>query len=237
MPVNYEQPQYHHDDSHVSRDYRVTHPAYAQISASSVTGGTYLYGSDFKHQNYVVIRIKKSELVRGLSTDWPFAREEVVEVALSESQWATFVSAMNRGEGVQCTLQSVGGKSIPQIPESARAHEKFKLEASEASDEALRAIESLQAKIADSKLSQKTKDEVSKSLSFIRDRTQSNMKFIMEQFGEHMEKTVQKARTEISAYAQNTIMRTGIAALPNAEDARRILGYEDSKDDRDQEQS
>lgn len=33
------------------------HPAYGQISASRVSGERVLYGSDFRHRNFVQIRI------------------------------------------------------------------------------------------------------------------------------------------------------------------------------------
>lgn len=206
---------------------RFTHPAYAQISASQVSGGTYLYGSDFKHHNYVVIRIKRSEWNRSLSNDWPFGREELIEVALSESQWATFVSSMNRGDGVQCTLQAIGGEQVPQIPYAARRTELFKQEGEESAKEAIRAIGELRDEINSSKLSQKQKDAWVSRLNFIEGRTASNLKFTLKQFGEHMESTVQKAKTEISAFAHSMIMRTGLSKLMGPEDAKKLLGYEE----------
>src|SRR3546814_2680674 len=50
-----------------------THPAFAQISASRVTGLANLYGSDFAHQSYVRIRVNPSEMHRSLANDWPHA--------------------------------------------------------------------------------------------------------------------------------------------------------------------
>jgi hypothetical protein len=177
MPVEYEDVK--KNPGRMGRDDACyTHPAYAQISASNVSGGAYLYGSDFKHHNYVVIRIKRSEMSRNLSNDWPFAREELIEVAVSESQWATFVSSMNRGEGVQCTLQSVQGKSVPQIPAIEGKVAMFRAEGSEAADEAVRAIREMSHEIRDSKLSQKQKDQWLSKLSFIEGRTTGNLKFV-----------------------------------------------------------
>lgn len=228
MPVEYEEikkgpGRMGHDDA------SYTHPAYAQISASNVSGGTYLYGSDFKHQNYVTIRIKRSEMNRSLSNDWPFAREELIEVALSESQWATFVSSMNRGEGVQCTLQHLHGKMVPQIPRIEGKIAQFRAEGSEAADEAVREIQAFRQEITDSKLSQKQKEQWLKRLSFIEGRTTGNLRFVASQFGEHMEKVVQKAKTEISAFAHNMIVRTGLSKLMGPDDARKMLGYEEKE--------
>ncbi|KKL96942.1 hypothetical protein LCGC14_1839510, partial [marine sediment metagenome] len=78
------------------------HPAYAQIGAMRVSGshGAYLYGSDFRHQHYIMIQIHDSVLHRSLSGDRAHSGKRLIEVALSEAQWATFVSSLNQGSGV-----------------------------------------------------------------------------------------------------------------------------------------
>jgi hypothetical protein len=157
MPVEYEEIK--KEPGRLGRDEATyTHPAYGQVSVSNVSGGIYLYGSDFHHQNYVALRINRSELNRNLSNDWPHAREELVEIAMSESQWATLVSSMNRGEGVQCTLQHYQRKMVPQIPRIEGKIAQFRAEGSEAAEEAVRAITELRDEIKDSKLSQKQKE-------------------------------------------------------------------------------
>lgn len=230
MPVAYEQPQVSKDKFGSDDREKITHPAYAQIGASHVTGGISLYGSEFKHQNYVVVRIARSELTRSLSNDWPFEREEIIEVAMSESQWAQFVSSMNRGSGTQCTIQHLGGKSVPQIPHPERKLDQFKREASEADRESLKWIDELITDIEASKLSQKQKDDFTKRLGIIRGRTMSSLSFVLTQFGEHMENTVNKAKTEITAFANAVLFATGISKLPNSEQAKKMLGYEDRED-------
>ncbi len=226
MPVEYEEIK--KEPGRLGRDEATyTHPAYGQVSVSNVSGGIYLYGSDFHHQNYVALRINRSELNRNLSNDWPHAREELVEIAMSESQWATLVSSMNRGEGVQCTLQHYQRKMVPQIPRIEGKIAQFRAEGSEAAEEAVRAITELRDEINDSKLSQKQKEAWTRKLDFIEGRTTGNLRFVASQFGEHMEKVVNKAKTEISAFAHNMIMRTGLSKLMGPEDARKMLGYEE----------
>jgi hypothetical protein len=230
MPQIYEEPISTRSDG--PRDeIKVTHPAYAQISASHVTGGAYLYGSDFQHQHYVCIRIRRSELNRHLSNDWPFGQEELIEVALSESQWASFVSSMNRGMGVQCTLQHINHKQVPQIPAPRSTLKDFKAEGSEAARDALKLVTEVMTDIESSKLSQKQKDELMRKLDRIKSNTRSNLKFVLEQFGEHMEATVNKAKTEISAYANHLIVASGLAKLAGIKGTKKILGYEERKDD------
>lgn len=215
----------------VRDEIKTTHPAYAQISASHVTGGAYLYGSDFQHQNYVCIRISRSEMHRHLSNDWPFAKEELIEVAMSESQWASFVSSMNRGMGVQCTLQHINHKQIPQIPESRSTIKDFKAEGGEAARQAIKQITEVMQEIEESKLSQKQKADLLRKLDNIKSNSRNSLRFVLEQFGEHMEATVNKAKTEISAYANHLLVASGLAKQAGIKSTKKILGYEDRDDE------
>jgi hypothetical protein len=230
MPREYEEPVVTREKMGSRDEYKITHPAYAQISASHVTGGACLYGSDFQHQHYVCISIARSEMNRHLSNDWPHAGEEIIEVALSESQWASFVSSVNRGQGVQCTLQHINRKQVPQIAMPESKLKDFRIEGKEAAQETLNRMMQIIAEIQASRLSQKEKDRISKELLNVRDRMKDNLKFVLEQFGEHMEATVQKARTEISTYAQAILVRTGLSKLIGNDKAAKFLGYEERED-------
>lgn len=232
MPVVYEEPKKEHEKNPtIDGSCIVTHPAYAQVRVSHVNGGAHLYGSDFQHQGYVCLTIARSHLRRNLSTDWPSEREELIEIAMSEAQYAAMVSNPNRGSGIQCTLQHINGKSVPQIPAPEQKKETFKLEANESGREALKRIESLSAEIQNSKLSAKQKEAWLKDLDFIRDRTRSNLSFVLKCFGEYMEDTVQKARTEINAYIQHAITHTGIAKIIGSDKAKKLLGYRDKDEE------
>src|SRR5206468_4534966 len=127
-PRKYVEPERAEDNSFGRDGYDENHPAYAMIGASRVTGGKVLFGSDFKHMNYITIRIKPGRVHRGLSNDWygSSGGREYIEVALSEAQWAGFVSRMNVSDGVPCTVQwrdTVG--YVPQIPEPVDRTKQF----------------------------------------------------------------------------------------------------------------
>ena len=104
-------------DTH-DRTSRFDHPAFAQIAAHrfTCTPAMPLYGSDFGHHHAVSITIRRSQLNRNLSHDWHFGREELIEVHLSEAQWASFVSSMNSGDGVPCTINHLERKRVPRFP-------------------------------------------------------------------------------------------------------------------------
>lgn len=192
----------------------IEHPAFAQISAHRISGRSNLYGSDFSHHHSIRISIAPSKVRRTLSNDWAHASlDEYIEVELSEAQWAHFVSSLNCGSGTQCTLRHLNRETIPELPDPVSRKDQFKNEAKEVCAEALAAIRDLHEAIKDTSLSNKAKEALTKKAYAIEARLTSSLPFVLDQFGEHMEETVEKAKVEINAYATNAVMRAGIDAL------------------------
>lgn len=117
-------------------DIRVTHPAFGKVRAARVSGTTNLFGVDYPQQHYVTLEIKTAVLDRGLSRDWVHAQTEVIEIALSEAQWAQLLTGMNT-EGVECTIQRLAAPKgfpmgmVPAIPPRASEAEQHKAEVAE----------------------------------------------------------------------------------------------------------
>lgn len=190
------------------------HPAYGQISVSRVSGGANLYGSDFQHNNYIVVRIAESEFKRSLSRDWYHSRREFVEVALSESQWATFVSSFNLGAGVPCTIQRREGKSVPGIPHRDEGQE-YKVEADKALKDVISELQGLRSKLqaAATGLSKKKEAELLAEVNqAIRSASQS-LPFVADSFSQFMEERVEKAKVEVHGYTMGVLQRAGMDAI------------------------
>jgi hypothetical protein len=191
------------------------HPSFAIIGASRVHGGNgLLFGSDFRHNDYITIHVKPAEYHRHLSNDWYHGKaQDLIEVNLSEAQWATFISTLNNGQGVPCTLTAFDSKDVPGIAAKPDRQEQFTLEMSETFGDAIKRIGDIVEAINASSLSQKKKDEI---ISYAKRAVQEitkNTHFVTEQFGEHIENTVEKAKIEISAYMTGAIARAGLKAL------------------------
>jgi hypothetical protein len=200
-----------------------THPSYAQIGASRVSGNAHLYGSDFNHQHYISLTIRRSEQHRDLSRDWPFAREELIEVALSESQWASFVSTLNSGMGTQCTLTRTweGGEYnlVPRIKQPTNKLDQFRAESAEDVRESIEAINKLRAMVADLKISEKQKKALDWQAEYALRGITTSQEFVAKQFAEHMEDTTERAKTEINAYVEGRIHSAGLDALAGPKDS------------------
>jgi hypothetical protein len=84
-------------------NYVSRHPAFAQIGVSRVSGTTHLYGSDFKHNQFVVITLRDSEEHWTNGGKWHFGRRELVSVAMTEAQSAT-TRSMSRSLNLKRTI-------------------------------------------------------------------------------------------------------------------------------------
>ena len=191
-------------------DYIEEHPAYALIGASRVssTPGGVLFGSDFRHQHYITITIRKANVRRGLNTDWTSGQQHLIEVALSEAQWATFLSTLNMGDGVPCTLNWFGGYIAGILPDLDR-REQFRAEVNDNLSGALSAIDDV---LASTNLRKADRDR----LEHAKRELGGNLQFVAQQFDEHAEATVEKAKVEVEAYLNAAVQRAGLEALSAA---------------------
>jgi len=196
-----------------------THPAFGQISASRVNGRTNLFGSDFTHDGFITITIKTSELNRDLSRDWHHEREQLIQLSLSEAQWATFVSSLNNGSGVPCTLEWIAGKGrLPSLPNPESRADQFGKEFQKDFDQALEALDDLETALLASGLSKKKIDDLVGRARKAKAKINSSAPFVVDQFGAHMETQTERAKVEIHGYLQNLIQRAGVAALAGPSD-------------------
>lgn len=184
------------------------HPAYGSIRANRVQGSRKtLYASDFNHNHYVVIEIGGSQINRGLNHDRHFDREPIVRVAMSEAQWAAFVSSMGH-MSVPCTIERKGFEGVPQLPPPIARTEQF-------SGEMSRKLDKVVARLKAAAANAKTKTHRHEIEMAMQELT-ANVDFIAGSFDEHMEGTVEKAKAEIHGFINNTIQRAGLEVLQGA---------------------
>lgn len=207
----------------------ISHPAFASIRATRMTGGTHLFGSDFAHNGFIRITIAKAENHRSLSRDWHYDREELVSVDLSAAQWAHFVSTMN-AESTQATLVRHNGQGVAPIqPMKMKTVDRFKKEAKETTKDALDKLNELEKMIVEMGLPQKKTEALLRKIGSSRQELNANLPFVLSQFGEHMEEITQKAKIEITSYGENYLRRTGLAAIAGQSPAPIIEISEDKK--------
>jgi hypothetical protein len=186
------------------------HPAWVLVGASRVSHsppGAVLFDSDIKHQHYVVVSVKRARRKRDLYRDWLGGSQTIVEFAMSEAQWASFVSSMNSGDGVPATLQldaSFDGFEVPGVPYQPRLRESM--------DEVRKSASKAQAKVEKAFAAYKEKKTVGnlRDLEIAIDHMTPNMTFAAESLTEHAENVVQRARADVEAFVAAKARQLGL---------------------------
>jgi hypothetical protein len=192
---------------------RLTHPAYALIRATRVTGHCALYGTDFIHNNLVKIAIARSALHRSVSHDWPAPGAELVEVAMSEAQWARLISSTGGMDvETQCTLVKLGADTVSGLPPPESRVDEFAREMRRTQSRAIRTLSELRASIEGLGLSKRQTAQLLAKVEEARNRVSTNAERIADQFGKHAEHLVEEVKTEVSAWMQTMIASAQAAA-------------------------
>lgn len=190
-------------------------PYMTVVRASRVSGQSALFDSEHVHSHYIQLRISSAYRERGLSKDWIYEDKEIIEVSMSEAQWAAMISSLNFGSGVPATLNHVFHERVEQPVRAESRTEKFGSELVARLERALQRLDDLEkTKLSKSQISE---------IAMIRQEIKSNMPFVAASFDEHMETRVEKAKSDIEAHMNAAVQRAGFAALASAERLTKLL--------------
>src|SRR5579859_4537827 len=93
----------------------------------STTGGSgvSLFGSSIKHGNTITFTVRHADVTRRLEQDWYHASERmpIVEIEMSQSQFAEMITSMNMGDGIPVTLRYVNGKRMEACPHESKVQQ------------------------------------------------------------------------------------------------------------------
>lgn len=194
------------------------HESYGMISFNRSYGGErYLFGSSIPHNNVITLTIREGEVDRNLSKDWYNGRKRLMEIEMSESQFAELITSFGVGGGVPCTLKEVMGERKADCPfENKRM--QFENEMREKVEEIHTDTENLMKEVMylfneKKTLNKADKEKVIDLLNKINREIKSNTPFIMSQFNEQMDKTVKEAKGEVEAFTQNKMHSLALEAL------------------------
>lgn len=200
---------------------RKEHESYGLISLSRISGrGEPLFGSSIRHSEVLRLRISRGVMNRDLSRDWYHERDDIVEVDMSNSQFAEFVTTHNRGCGIPCTIRYVNGERVEDPPFDDK-REQFRQEFKEHAATVARRLDELHA-FAESLREKPTvtkteRAELVERIRMARQEVASNMPFMATQFDVQMDKSIKEAKGEIEAFALRRVVTAGIAAIEKEE--------------------
>lgn len=210
-----------------------SHPAFGQISLSRSSGGSgALYGSDFDHHHRITLRVSTSTVRHRSGTDWYHGSHfaDILELDMSEAQFATFITSANMGEGSPCTLRSIQNRAIPDLPRPRSRTDQFGAEMIKIVQESLDRLQGITDKIDEMNLPKTKAAALKHEVRVAHDLLKSNTPYIAGRFDEHMEVTVEKAKMEVQGFMAGMAQAAGLDALAGSAAPITLLsGPEDSE--------
>lgn len=197
---------------------RYDHPSYGIITISRMTSNKKrsFYGSSMKHNQSICIQIRKSYKERALNHDWYMGGEPLIEIEMTPHQWAEFLSSMNIGDGVPCTIRCDRGNqyTCPDEPSQRELFQKeFDQEVQKSMDSIQSAIQLWSQLAAKKSLTKADKDQITNLLQNIQTTFRSNIPFVQKSFNETLDNTVHAAKSELEAWQDNMLHALGVKAL------------------------
>jgi hypothetical protein len=193
------------------------HPAYGMIKLHRTTGdGQTLYGSDFKHDSSIRLTLCTSKMERDHNRSWFYAQKQKFEIAMSESQWGAFLSSMNQGSGVPCTIRFDERGRIPECPYSPEVLD-FKQELDVEVENIVALMDEAMAmgnELGKGKTIKKKEFKDLLAQLWEAQRTlYDRLPFLKQSYEEAMSKTTQAAAREIEAKLQMLIQAVGTEGI------------------------
>lgn len=193
------------------------HPAWGVISAArvSATPGVVLFDSDIKHGRTMRVTVQRATRSREGSHDYIHGSgPDLIEVEMSEAQWASFVSSTNT-TGVPCTVRRTETDwNVPGVEYAPRlAHSMGEVKgAAAAAFVKIREARDAYEKALEEKAPAKVRNEALRALHYAIENSAPNIHHAAKVLVEHTENVVQKARADIEAMVQAEASRLGIEA-------------------------
>lgn len=203
-----------------------THPSYGVIGVSRVSGRGFLFGSEVQHHNFLKVSISEARRVVHPPREFVMAERQIVEVYLTESQFAKMITSPNQSDGVSCTisrciadhqepwLTSIGGRPYPPAPEHYT--KKYKDVAGETAEKISAHI--AKAKTAIDALMDGTNKPTKANLKELQDALfmaqmnfDENIPYVMEEMSEGIEKKMATAVSEFESYVAFSLQSKGLA--------------------------
>jgi len=202
-----------------------------QISRQTCSPAINLFGSSITHSNLISLTITRAEKHRNLHRDWYFGKTKLVEVIMSDTQFAEAITSMNMGSGTPVTISQVAGERMSACPEIHRRQEiekEFRRTCKSVSDKTKEAVTEAKKILSGSgNLKKEDRQKLSDLLYHIQMEMEHNLPFISKSFEEQLDKTIMEAKGECEAFLTNTVHKLGIEALQNK--SPELLGYKKIK--------
>lgn len=210
------------------------HPSFGMLSFNRTHGGhSNLFGSSIQHNDTIHMVLREGVVTRGLNDDWYVGEDEILEVEMSQSQFAELITSMNVGTGTPCTIKYLRGKGRINEADFINKRQQITNEFKECMNERMSDAKEFYDEVKGLFTTKKSigkgdREMILRRLANVTQGMESSSKFIFDQFQNQIDKTITEAKGEIEAFAQNKI--NAIAQQVLVEQKEDILKLENPVD-------
>lgn len=170
------------------------HPSFGMVRVVRSSGTPVsLFDSEIKHQHFVTLTINRADRRRELNNDWIHPTKQLIEIEMSEAQWAQVISSVG-SSGTPVTIRWTGADGLIPRPPYAPRMEHSLAEVRDAAqkmfDKAMDALAAAEARPTKANL---------RNLRLRMEQSAGNVVFAAQSLDEHIEKTVAHAKADIEA--------------------------------------
>lgn len=205
-----------------------------QISRQSCNPPMNLFGSSITHSHLIHLSISRGEKHRNLHKDWYFGRESLIDIVMSETQFAEAITSLNMGSGVPVTLERVNNKRIdpcPEVNKRKESEQEFKTRCANISNMTKQAAKEATDLLSGSGvLKKEDRKRLSDLIYTIQMNIEQNLPFVNTSFNRQIEKTIMEAKGECEAFFTTAVHKLGIEALNTK--SPQLIGYEKKEENK-----
>lgn len=197
------------------------HPSYGilQISRATSSKPVNVFGSSIKHTNTIRMQLSKAYVQRDLSNDFYMTDDHLVEIEMSESQFAEMICSMNMGSGTPVTIKWLRGEGMIEDCPYSDKRKLFESEFEDSIKKQNELVNQLMLQIEELLKKPKVgKNDLKEAMSLLQRLygcMNEGKSFIYKQFNEQMDKTTLEAKGEVEAFIQNKMNQLTAIAVAN----------------------
>lgn len=186
------------------------HASYGAITIGRLQSGEGhpMYGSSVKHRNTIRLTVHHGERKRMLSGDWYYAGNRIVEVEMTQNQWAELVSSIGMGEGIPCTIRWLNGpvEEPPFQSKVTQFQDEFQRYLDDAVADADAAVKKMEELLEKKSITRADRSELLELVHSVQKSVKGNAPFVYRQFVDQIEKTSTEVKGELDAWQTQRLL-------------------------------
>jgi hypothetical protein len=196
-----------------------THKGQLYVGRVSRGGAVPMYGSKIEHSTTIQIQLSTSREERKYGKEYYYGGERLVEIELTQAQFAEFVSSFNVGSGVPCTIRNINGQECDE-PEKPDPINRIQKDIDNADSCYLERIDKISELLSTNEQNKKGLNltetrEILHEMKIIKLGLESDRKFYQRQARVEVDNMIVEAKATLEAHLTNRLTDLGAQALAN----------------------